>query len=26
MNAEGKGKILRIFLNENTRHGNVLLY
>lgn len=26
MNTEGKGKILRIFLNENTRHGNVLLY
>lgn len=26
MNTEGKGKILRIFLNENTRHGNTLLY
>jgi len=26
MNTEGRGKILKIFLNENTRHGNTLLY
>jgi len=26
MSIEGKGKILRVFLNENTRHGNNLLY
>lgn len=26
MGIEGKGKILRIFLNENTKHGNDLLY
>jgi uncharacterized protein len=26
MSIEGKGKVLRIFLNENTRHGNTLLY
>lgn len=26
MGIEGKGKILRIFLNENTKEGNELLY
>lgn len=26
MAVEGKGKILRIFLNENTKHENELLY